>query len=165
MDDFDMGLLDDKTYMVSVLRQKMLGIAPVFLYRIKKEKPAGVEYLADEWNLRKPLQQCSLRIERRGDVLLVVFTFTKEGGKGSSLFALCKVDLSYHGMEHFVQPVGDSSRYFAVRVTDEKGGREAVVGLGFREREEAEDFSQCLINYENAIARERLGKAATMSQQ
>lgn len=111
------------------------------------------------------MQQCSLRIERRGDVLLVVFTFTKEGGRGSSLFALCKVDLADHGMEHFVQPVGDSSRYFAVRVTDEKGGREAVVGLGFREREEAEDFSQCLINYENAIARERLGKAAKMSLQ
>jgi hypothetical protein len=45
MDDFDMGLLDDKTYMVSVLRQKMLGIAPVFMYRIKKEKSAGEEYL------------------------------------------------------------------------------------------------------------------------
>ena len=42
MDDFDMGLLDDKTYMVSVLRQKMLGIAPVFTYRIKQEKINGV---------------------------------------------------------------------------------------------------------------------------
>lgn len=109
--------------------------------------------------MRKPLQQCSLRIERRGDVLLIVFTFQKEGGKGSSLFALCKIELVGSGntMDHYVQPVGDSSRYFAVRVTDEKGGREAVVGLGFREREEAADFSQCLINYYNAIARERLG--------
>jgi hypothetical protein len=45
MDDFDMGLLDDKTYMVSVLRQKMLGIAPVFTYRIKKEKAPDQDYL------------------------------------------------------------------------------------------------------------------------
>jgi len=45
MDDFDMGLLDDKTYMVSVLRQKMLGIAPVFMYRIKDEKAPGQDYL------------------------------------------------------------------------------------------------------------------------
>jgi hypothetical protein len=45
MDDFDMGLLDDKTYMVSVLRQKMLGIAPVFTYRIKNEKTAAQDYL------------------------------------------------------------------------------------------------------------------------
>jgi hypothetical protein len=66
-------------------------------------------------------------------------------------------------MEHYVQPVGDSSRYFAVRVTDEKGGREAVLGLGFREREEAADFSQCLINYQNAIARERLTHAQHMA--
>ena len=45
MDDFDLGLLDDKAYMVSVLRQKMLGIAPVFLYRIKQELEPGQEYL------------------------------------------------------------------------------------------------------------------------
>ena len=45
MDDFDMGLLDDKTYMVSVLRQKMLGIAPVFTYRIKQEKSLEQDYL------------------------------------------------------------------------------------------------------------------------
>lgn len=122
---------------------------------------------ADEWNLRKPLQECSLRIERRGDVLLIVFTFQKEGGKGSSLFALCKIDLvgAPHGMDHYVKPVADSSRYYAVRVTDEKEGREAVIGLGFREREEAADFSQCLINYHNAIARERLNRGANMAQQ
>jgi hypothetical protein len=45
MDDFDMGLLDDTSYKVNVLRQKMLGIAPVFMYRVPKEKAAGQEYL------------------------------------------------------------------------------------------------------------------------
>jgi hypothetical protein len=45
MDDYDMGLLDDDTFKVSVLRQKMLGIAPVFMYKIPKEKNAGDEYL------------------------------------------------------------------------------------------------------------------------
>lgn len=44
MDDFDMGLLDDDAYKKSVLRQKMLGIAPVFLYKIKKTKEYGEEY-------------------------------------------------------------------------------------------------------------------------
>jgi adaptin ear-binding coat-associated protein 1/2 len=122
-------------------------------------------YSADDWNLRKPLQQCSLRIERRGDVLLIVFTFQKEGGKGSSLFALCKVDLvgTNNDMIHYVKPVADSSRYFAVRVMDEKSGREATLGLGFREREEAEDFTQCLVNFRNAIARERLDRGANMA--
>jgi hypothetical protein len=122
---------------------------------------------ADEWNLKKPLQQCSLRVERRGEILLVVFTFQKEGKPGSTLFALCKIELESSGlsMDHWVKPCGDSSRYFAVRVTDEAGGREAVIGLGFRERDEAADFVQCLTNYQNALARERLGKAQQMAHQ
>jgi hypothetical protein len=94
---------------------------------------------------------------------LVVFTYQKEGGKGSTLFALCKVDLKLADMSHFIQPAGDSSRYYAIRVTDEKGGREAVIGLGFRERDESADFLQCLVNYENAIARERLNKGMQMA--
>ena len=135
---------------------------------------------ADEWNLRKPMQQCSLRIERRGDVLLVVFSFQKEnnnnndnnngggggGQKGSSLFALCKIDLvgaPHLPMDYYVTNVRDSSRYFAIRVVDEKDSREAVIGLGFREQEEAADFVQCLSNYQNSIARERLNKGMSMA--
>jgi hypothetical protein len=49
MDDYDMGLLDDDTFKVSVLRQKLLGIAPVFMYKIPKEKGAGDEYLYVEY--------------------------------------------------------------------------------------------------------------------
>lgn len=121
---------------------------------------------ADEWNLRKPMQECSLRIERRGDILLVVFTYKKEGSP-PSLFAVSKVDPVNTGetIDHWIQPVGDSSRFFAIRVTDEKGGREAVIGLGFREREEAEDFTQCIINYQNAIHRERMEQAQEMATQ
>jgi hypothetical protein len=44
MDDFDMGLLDDVAYMRTVLRQKLLGLHPVFMYKIK-EKQDGAEYL------------------------------------------------------------------------------------------------------------------------
>jgi hypothetical protein len=44
MDDFDMGLLDDAEFRVAVLRQKLLGIAPVFIYRIPAEKAFGAEY-------------------------------------------------------------------------------------------------------------------------
>jgi Protein of unknown function (DUF1681) len=102
-------------------------------------------------------------VERRGDILLVVFTYKKEGSP-PALFAVCKIDLEENPMEHFVQPAGDSSRFFAVRVTDEKGGREAIIGLGFKEREESADFQQCLINYQNAMARERLDRANQMAR-
>ena len=119
---------------------------------------------ADEWNLRKPLKQCSLRVERRGDILFIVFTYKGEGSP-PALFAVCKVDLVADNMTHYVKPVGDSSRYFALRVSDEQTGREAIVGLGFREREEAEDFSQCLVNFQNAISRERMDRASEMANQ
>jgi hypothetical protein len=36
MGDFDLGLLDDDDYKVSVLRTKMLGIAECFMYRLPK---------------------------------------------------------------------------------------------------------------------------------
>ena len=126
--------------------------------------PFSIFHSADEWNLRKPLKQCSLRVERRGDILFIVFTY-KEEGSPPALFAVCKVDLMAENMTHYVQPVGDSSRYFALRVSDEETGRQAMVGLGFKEREEAEDFTQCLVNFQTAISRERMDRAAEMADQ
>ena len=61
-------------------------------------------------------------------------------------------------LEHFVESVLDSTRYFVVRVTDEKAGREALIGLGFREREEAGDFRAALSKYESDIKREKQEK-------
>ena len=100
----------------------------------------------------------SLRIERRGDVLLLIFTYTLEHQKGSKLFALCSIDLvsKEPPLEHYVEAVLDSTRYFVVRVTDEKAGREALIGLGFRDREEAADFRAALSKYETDIKRERV---------
>jgi uncharacterized membrane protein len=74
MDDFDMGLLDDKTYMVSVLRQKMLGIAPVFTYRIKEEKPNGEEYKYVVGTNTNETQVPYLKIE---EVALLCYIFSQ----------------------------------------------------------------------------------------
>ena len=109
--------------------------------------------------MTKPLQCVSLRIERRGHALLLVFTYVQGTQSKSKLFALCAIDLveKEHPLEHYVEAVLDSTRYFVVRVTDEKAGREALIGLGFREREEAADFRAALAKYESEIARERGG--------
>lgn len=109
--------------------------------------------------MTKPLQCVSLRIERRGHALLLIFTFTQGHGK-SKLFALCTIDLveKDQPLEHYVEAVLDSTRYFVVRVTDEKAGREALIGLGFREREEAGDFRAALNKYEADAARDRAEK-------
>lgn len=160
-EQFNLGLLDDDDYKVSLLRTKMLGIAECFMYRL----PSGSDspYRADGWPLTKPLQCVSLRVERRGDVLLLIFTYTHGdvGARGQQkLFALCPMDIvnqkddEKKTIDHFVEAVTDSTRYFVVRVKDEKAEREALIGLGFRDREEAGDFRAALSKYEQDISKE-----------
>lgn len=82
-----------------------------------------------------------------------------DGQKGSKLFALCSIDIvnnnnqaqQHKKLEHYVEAVVDSTRYFVIRVTDEKAGREALIGLGFRDREEAGDFRAALAKYETDV--------------
>ena len=105
--------------------------------------------------MTKPLQCVSLRIERRGDVLLLIFTYTHEHEKSSKLFALCSVDVTKHPLDHYVEAVLDSTRYFVIRVSDEKAGREALIGLGFRDREESGEFRAALAKYEGDITKEK----------
>jgi hypothetical protein len=45
MGDFDLGLLDDDDYKVSVLRTKMLGIAECFMYRLPKGSKSPYRYV------------------------------------------------------------------------------------------------------------------------
>ena len=95
--------------------------------------------------------------------MLLIFTYT-HGNAGpksqQKLFALCPIDLvnesdnEKKNLGHFVEAVVDSTRYFVVRVKDEKAGREALIGLGFRDREEAGDFRMALAKYESDIKRE-----------
>lgn len=123
----------------------------------------SLSYSADEWNLKRPLKECSLRVERRGDALLLLFTYLDEGKKGeSTLFALTCIDLlnGNQDMNHHVLTVGDSSRYFVVRVSSENGDREALLGLGFRDRDEAADFRAAISHYVNAVIKEKMRRNA-----
>ncbi len=89
--------------------------------------------------------------------MLLVFTYTQDASSKSKLFALCTIDLvgKEEPIEHYVEAVLDSTRYFVIRVTDEKAGREALIGLGFREREEAGDFRASLAKYAMDIAKDK----------
>lgn len=165
MGEFNLGLMDDDDYKVSVLRTKMLGIAECFMYRLPKGSTSP--YRADRWPLTKPLQCVSLRVERRGDVLLLIFTYTHGdiGSRGQQkLFALCPIDMvnqrdgEKKKVDHYVEAVLDSTRYFVVRVKDDKAKREALIGLGFRDREEASDFRAALSKYEQDITREHANR-------
>jgi hypothetical protein len=110
-------------------------------------------------------------VERRNDSC-VVSLFAKKLKKGGprgateeSLFAQCQLDLgggssgSEKKVEHFVESVSDSSRYFVIRISDEKTGRHANIGIGFRERDDASNFRMALQEYERSLQRERTAEA------
>ena len=47
-DKFNLGLLDDDDYKVSVLRTKLLGIGECFMYRLPKGSKSPYRYVSDE---------------------------------------------------------------------------------------------------------------------
>ena len=112
---------------------------------------------AEDWNLAKPLQTCSLLVERRGDQLVLDF-FTAEG----TLFAQSIVDCSVNGasdeppkrIQYWLEQVVDSSRYFTLRILGGQG-REATIGFGFRDRDQATDLRESMQHYENSMRREQ----------
>lgn len=91
---------------------------------------------------------------REGDALAIYFLTMKSAAKpGQKLFALSKFNLNEtdHKVSHFVRPVCDSTRYFAVRVTDGKGCLETIVGLAFRKNDAADTFNNVVLDYSNDI--------------
>lgn len=120
--------------------------------------------------MAKPLATCSLSVERRDDSCLISFHTAKpkeggpEGSTEPSLYAQSQISLGDETpIKHWVEAVVDSSRYFAVRISD--GKREVHIGMGFRERDDASNFKMSLLDYENSILRERKGEQMQMAHE
>jgi len=138
-----------------VIDQTLLKVEEVFVYRIPPCPTSG-GHRADDWNLANPQATCSLVVLRRDSALLIRLFADQpmeggpKGAKEQVLFAQCKMDLDMSSstvasagsstasssaqhpqrpkpnMDYWVEPVTDSSRYFAIRISDEKTGREAL---------------------------------------
>lgn len=154
-----------------VVGMKLQSSDEVYVYKIPPLKTAG-GHRADDWDLANPLKTCSLLVEKHGDKLHLLFRFLQNESDPNSwaLFACSKIDLKREengkklSLEYFVENVVDSSRYFVLRIVDEKSGREARIGFGFRERDEATDFRESLQYYMRSIQREEEGQEAIHSQ-
>ena len=159
---------DDDDDVKVVLEQTLLTCPEVFVYRIPPMMTSG-GHRAEDWNLANPLATCSLVVMRRDDACLLrlMAERPKKGGPPGAtephLFAKCCIELDFADptkrIEHWVEAVVDSSRYSVVRISDERTGREAHVGVGFRERADAVNFRMSLQEYENALRRERKAEA------
>jgi Protein of unknown function (DUF1681) len=125
---------------------------------------------AEDWNLAAPLATCNLHVERRDDGL--VLEFRKLDDATNNIFAQAVIDCSIqqqqqsattddatkppetHPIRHWIEGTVDSSRYFTLRIVSTANGREAFIGFGFRDRDQATDLREALQFYEAAMRRE-----------
>ena len=155
-----------------VIEQRLLKLDETFVYKIPAMKTAN-GHRAEDWNLASPLATCSLVVNRRDDSLCINIMGERPkanappGATESYLFAQSiiqvKSDQTSHKLEHWVEPVVDSSRYFALRIRDPRSGREVFIGVGFRERNDATNFRMTMEDYVNALLREE--KAQILHEQ
>ena len=145
-----------------VIEQRLLKLDEVFVYRIPPMRSAD-GHRAEDWNLAKPLATCSLIVSRLDAALCINIMAERPkanappGATESYLFAQSTIQVGaddHKKLEHWVESVIDSSRYFAVRIRDSKTGREAFIGVGFRERNDATNFRMTMEDYCNALKRE-----------
>jgi serine/threonine kinase 38 len=110
----------------------------VFVFDIPKPAAGTLGYRAADWP-KTAIWTGRLRVASKGEKLFVLLEHTDKDG----LFASCPLT-----GPNVVEKVTDSSRYFALRLSDGKG-RHAVIGLGFQEREQAFDFKVAIQDFEN----------------
>jgi hypothetical protein len=105
----------------------------VFVFKIPpRTTTAG--YKAADWP-KEHIWTGRLRVVSKGAQTSVLLEHT-DGKEG--LFANCVID-----SDQAYEQVVDSSRYFALRISDGKG-RHAVIGLGFNDRAQAFEFKVAL---------------------
>eukprot|EP00124_Ichthyophonus_hoferi_P003887 Ihof_evm4s374 gene=Ihof_evmTU4s374 len=119
--------------------QSVVLVKPeVFVYQIPPRQ-TNRGYRAADWGLDKSMWQGRLRIMAQGKNVSVRL----EDKTSGELFAQANVT-SFP--TDAIEAVNDSSRYFVLRITDDTG-RNAYVGMGFQERNDAFDFNAALIDH------------------
>jgi adaptin ear-binding coat-associated protein 1/2 len=133
---------------MSEMESTILQIRECFVYQVPP-LATGAGYKAKQWNLSQPLWSGQLAVRTRGS-----HCFVRLLNNDGSEFAVCPIRASKSGASQSVEKVLDSSRYFAMRISD-GGNKSAVVGLGFNERSDAFDFSAALQDFEKGLRQER----------
>lgn len=167
------GILEEEIPKV-VVQHRILKISECFIYRIPPMKSAD-GHRAEDWNLATPLATCALDMSQRDDTLVISLLANrpmKDGPTGATeqtLFARSTVRLDATAVsppiQYWAEPVVDSSRYFVLRISDEQKKREAHIGIGFRDRDDATNFRMGMQEYERAVQRDRTAQEMQRQQQ
>jgi hypothetical protein len=113
----------------------------VYVYQIPPLKSIN-GHRATEWDTDNSLWKGRLKVvEIEGGNNSLQCEVRLEDSTNGELFAAAPYSLDGKGVE----PVTDSSRYFAIRVVD--GSRQATLGLGFPDRSMAFEFNIALQDY------------------
>lgn len=123
----------------------------VHIYTLPPSSPSSSTYLASSWTSlpQNPIFTSRLRIletslspettELKVDILLESTTSSSDNNGQPQLFAAAP-----YTTPAIVTPCSDSSRFFALRVSDPGTGKKATLGVGFEERSDAFDFNLAL---------------------
>lgn len=119
-------------------------------YVYKVPPASSIGHRAEFWDVDHWLQEISLKIITCDeDCTIRMFDF-----KSGALFAECTIPHNLP-LTTVVEPVVDSSRYFALRIEDPVSKRHAFIGIGFRERTEASDFNAALYEHTQYLRRKK----------
>jgi len=140
----------------------LITIDECFVYKVPPLRTAS-GHRAEDWNLANPIFTGCLKIFQGGDKLrLVVYSFkdplkTSVTAENIQMFGECPIEVKPgENILGFVDAVIDSSRYYVVRIKDPESSRSTLVGVGFRDRECAFDFKNCLNDYVKFVNRMQL---------
>lgn len=150
---------------IVVTDQIQVNIKECFVYQIPALRTSQ-GHRAEDWKLESPLFTGGLRVYQRNDSLRVIvyrvlpLSLQPTDDSPYSIFAECPIaiEATENDMVRFVDGVVDSSRYFVLRVKDSHSERTTYIGIGFRERDTAFEFKNCLNDYIRYINRREQAK-------
>ena len=157
----------------------------VFVYKVPL-RAAASGHVAASWGLDKPLLEGTFVRVTATDTSFAIAVWQRGSGgggvnvnaqpqqhsittlparEGHKLVAVCEFPVvsGELGVGHFVEPSLDSSRYFVLRVKGAAGGG-GLLGLGFREREDAFSFKSSLAEHVAHVSRQRTGAATAAAE-
>ncbi|KAI9915457.1 hypothetical protein PsorP6_008246 [Peronosclerospora sorghi] len=132
-----------------VLERTLFSETGVWFYQIPAGQVTNLAPRADSWDPEHPFLTGSLRVLQIGDACYVqLFEPVMVESEAATLFAQCPLQITRDlALDVYVHDCADSSRYFMLRVEDEKSGRRAFVGIGFPDRTAAFNFKATLQDY------------------